>query len=128
MRADRHRGKHYGPGLLELFSPTNSAGVRHHSFGQGSNRLVLFSVLDLIDLVAAGPDRFKVLANRLAMAHRDRLGFQGGFAKALEFLGLLAIRADRFLFLGIRFLGLNIRLALSGLLALELHLLFGREG
>jgi hypothetical protein len=81
MRADRHRGKRYSSGLLDLFSPTNSAGILHQGFDQGSNRLVLFSVLDLIDLVATGPDRFKVLANRLAMTHRDRLGFQGGFAK-----------------------------------------------
>ena len=53
-----------------------------------TNTRLLLSVLDLIDLVAAGPNRFKVLANRLAMAHRDRFGLQGGFAEALEFLGL----------------------------------------
>ena len=80
MQADRHRGKRYRSGLLDLFLPTNSPGVLHQYFGQGSNRLALFSVLDLIDLVAAGSNRFKVLANRLAMAHRDRFGLQGGFA------------------------------------------------
>ena len=79
-QADRRRGKRYSAGLLDLFLPANSPGVLHQNFGQGSNRLTLFSVLDLIDLVAARSNRFKVLANRLAMAHRDRFGLQGGFA------------------------------------------------